>query len=118
MYKTAVLIRRNPGLTSEQFRTHYEAVHAPLASGFMPKMLRYTRHFLTPYGNTTYAAGGVADYDVITEMWFETESDFLETMAQLSRPDIAAQLGADELRVFDRESIRIYVLEDSGDPIT
>ncbi|MDB5575533.1 MAG: Ethyl tert-butyl ether degradation EthD [Bradyrhizobium sp.] len=117
MYKTAVLIRRNPKLSIVQFKAHYEAIHAPLASGLMPKMRRYTRHFLKPYGDGTYASGDVQDYDVITEMWFDTEADFHETMKYLSRPEVASVLGADEQRVFDRDSIRIYVLEDSGDAI-
>jgi len=117
MFKTAVLISKNPNLSTGEFREHYETTHAPLAASLMPKMRRYTRHFTTPYGNTTYGAADERQIDVITEMWFDSRNDFDETMAHLSTEKIAAVLGADEERVFDRSTIRIYVLEDSGDPI-
>ncbi|VWX49953.1 EthD domain-containing protein [Novosphingobium sp. 9U] len=118
MFKTAVLIRKNPALTVAEFREHYETKHAPLAASLMPKLRRYTRHFATAYGNATYSGGDDhQDLDVITEMWFDSEADFQEAMAHLSQPEVAAVLGADEERVFDRSSIRIYLLEDSGDAI-
>lgn len=117
MFKVAVTIRKNPALSVAQFRDHYETRHAPLAASLMPRMRRYTRHFTTPYGDATYAGSGDQGLDVITEMWFDSQADFNEAMAHLSQPEVAAILGADEERVFERASIRIYLLEDSGDLI-
>ncbi len=117
MFKVAVLINRNPALSPAQFRDYYESVHAPLAAGFMPRLTRYTRHFTEPFGNGVYDAGNTASADVITEMWFASEEDFQETMNDLASPEIAAALGADEEKLFDRSSIRILLMEDRGDPI-
>ncbi len=117
MFKVAVLINRNPALSIQQFRDYYEAVHAPLAAGFMPRLTRYTRHFIRPFGNGVYDAGESTSPDVITEMWFANESDFQDTMKDLSSPEIAAALGSDEEKLFDRNSIRIVIMEDRGDPI-
>jgi len=117
MFKVAVVARRNPSLSVEQFRSHYELVHAPLAASLMPKMRRYTRHFAMPYGNPTYEAGARGEFDMITEMWFDSEADFTEAMAHLSTPSAIASLGADETILFENGSIRIFTLEDRGDVI-
>ncbi|WP_268932929.1 EthD domain-containing protein [Sphingobium yanoikuyae] len=59
----------------------------------------------------------MASADVITEMWFASEEDFQEAMEHLASPEVAAALGTDEEKLFDRSSIRILVMEDRGDPI-
>ncbi|QJR02421.1 hypothetical protein HH800_09625 [Sphingobium yanoikuyae] len=50
-------------------------------------------------------------------MWFASEEDFQEAMEHLASPEVAAALGTDEEKLFDRSSIRILVMEDRGDPI-
>jgi ATP-dependent RNA helicase HelY len=50
--------------------------------------------------------------DVLTELWFDDEADFLQGMAYLSDPETAAIIQADEEKLFDRSSIRFMVMED------
>ena len=47
MVKAIALLRRNPGLSPEQFRKRYEEVHAPLAKRLFPFMRKYVRNYAT-----------------------------------------------------------------------
>ena len=117
MYKVIVLIKRRPGLSMEEFIDYYETKHAPLGASKVPNLKRYVRHFVRPYGNDTYAAGGESPCDVLTELWFDDEADFLQGMAYLADPDTAAIIQADEEKLFDRNSIRFMVMQDFETPM-
>ena len=112
MFKVIVSIKRRPGLSMEEFIDYYETKHAPLGVSKVPNLKRYVRHFVRPFGNDTYAAGGESPCDVLTELWFDDEADFLQGMAYLSDPETAAIIQADEEKLFDRSSIRFMVMED------
>ncbi len=112
MFKIAILLKRNPALSMDEFIKYYEGVHAPLAAPLLAGVKKYTRHFLHPYSNAVYAAAGEAAYDVVTEFWFDERSGFDRCMAALSSPEVVAILGPDEEKLFDRAALRIMVIEE------
>lgn len=111
MFKIAILLKRNPALSMDEFIKYYEGVHAPLAAPLLAGVKRYIRHFLHPYSNAVYS-GGDAAYDVVTEFWFDDRSGFDRCMAALSKPDVVAVLGPDEEKLFDRSALRFMVIEE------
>ncbi len=112
MFKVMILIKRKPGMSTEDFIAYYENHHAPLGSSKVPNMKRYVRHFLRPYGNDVYGADAEPPYDVATELWFDDAADFERGMAYLTDPDTARIIGEDEEKLFDKSSIRFFVVED------
>ncbi|MGD9602913.1 MAG: EthD domain-containing protein [Gammaproteobacteria bacterium] len=112
MFKVMILIRRKPGMSMEEFIRYYETSHAPLGASKVPNMKRYVRHFLRPYGNAVYGTDPASQYDVVTELWFDDEADFQRGMAYLTEPETARIIGEDEEKLFDKSSIRFYVVEE------
>jgi hypothetical protein len=90
------LLRRNPALTPEAFRTHYAEVHGPLASaqaGFRKFTLRYVQnHVETP------ADSGAPHFDGVTATTQIPRDDY--TRGFFQEPDYAA-VKDDERYLFD-----------------
>ncbi|MGX7730996.1 EthD domain-containing protein [Rhodococcus sp. 14C212] len=112
MFKAYVMIKRKPGTTLEDFITYYENKHAPLAVKMVPGLRRYVRHYLRNWENGTYRSDMEAPYDVVTEIWFDDRAAFDVGMAHLTSPETAAVIGADEEKVFDRQSITFLTVDD------
>ena len=110
MIKSIALIRRKPGLTHEEFRCHYEEVHAPLALTCLPGLRKYVRNYVVGE-----VFGAPADFDVVSEFWYESADDIKASLAFYHSP--AGQvLRDDELLFMDKESIRACrVVEHGGE---
>ncbi len=115
MLKLVSLMRRKPGLSMAEFIEAYESAsegHRLLGEHYLrPHALRYVRRFLTPVATAARAASE-NDYDVLMEIWFPDRPTFERVMAQLAAPAIAAEIAADEERLFDRASIRSFFVEE------
>ena len=110
MVKWVLFVRRKQGLTIEEFRDHYENVHAPLAKRLLP-IRRYERNYLLP---TPLMPD--PPYDVVTEFWFDSAED-----AQAARDWYAADetqtLQRDEAAFMDRDSMIMYDAEERASPV-
>lgn len=112
MYKVVILIKRRKGMSMDEFIEYYENRHAPLATPMLLNIRRYVRHFIRPFADPTYPAGAEGPADVVTEFWYDSEADFKRAMENVSKPENARVLQADEDKVFDRSSIQIYASEE------
>ncbi|KAI2617295.1 EthD domain-containing protein [Hypomontagnella submonticulosa] len=119
---------RKPGVTPEQFKTHYEDIHMPLlreiAGPHFP--LTHTRRYIqrspgvaegTTLNATTPAQVLVGtqadfDYDVVVELTFEDAATFQAFMAYAHTPERSARVIADEETFLDRSQSRAVVLGD------
>lgn len=121
MIKLIVLIKRKPSLTPEQFRTHYETVHANLALEYIrPYLLDYRRNYpITSFsyfdaveepGQLTRRPG--YEYDCITEMWLADSSQADAMFAKLAEPIVRKTIGDDEDRFIDSKSVVMVTCEE------
>jgi uncharacterized protein (TIGR02118 family) len=112
VYKVMLSVRRKDGLTREQFRRRYEEGHAPLARKVLPQLRRYVRNYVTD------SPGWEADFDVITEFWFDSERDHQAVRAFYASAD-GQVLVRDEAEFMDRSSMRsVAVNEDEDGDVT
>jgi|SRR5437763_11983913 len=65
MLKFMVVLYRKPDLTLEQFRTHLENVHAPLAKS-LPGLRSYLQNHVCPDAKRNHPG-----WDAIIELYFE-----------------------------------------------
>jgi uncharacterized protein (TIGR02118 family) len=107
-----VFIKRKPGMSMEDFVSYYENNHAPLGARIVGNLKKYTRNYITPYGNDVYAKADELPYDVVTEIWFEDRAEFERGMANLTEPRAAATIAEDEENLFDRSSIRFVIADE------
>lgn len=112
MFKTVCLLKRKPGMSFEDFMDYYESYHAKLGEKVLPDGIRYVRRYLRGVPNPVTGEVAELEYDVLTEMWFETREAYDEAMAALSEPKIAAEIVEDEEKLFDRPKIRFCTIEE------
>jgi hypothetical protein len=87
--KLIFLFPRKPGLTREEFFSHYLEVHAPLGLELTRTMAHYTVNLCDRDGGT---GDGV---DAITETWTESVADFLNPDQSFATPEDAQRLFTD-----------------------
>lgn len=112
-FKMVAMLKRRSDLTVEEFRLRYERDHVPLAIRVLRgRAIHYVRRYLTlfPEGD------GAQDYDVLTELWYADRAAFDAAMAHLAQPDIAREIAEDEDRLFDRPSMRFYLIDEVESP--
>jgi hypothetical protein len=122
IYKILLFMKRRPGMSMEEFRDYYENHHAPLCLTYASGMRRYERRYLTPHPNPETGADGELPFDVITELSFDDEAIFRNTVAYLSTSKMPDAVVEDEKRLFDRSKLRmatvIECVSDTAGTIT
>ena len=116
MFKTVCLLKRKPGMTMAEFKDYYENHHAKLGERVLPDGVQYFRRYVSVVPNPVTGEVAEAEYDVITEMWFENQEVYDAAMTALSEPEIAAEIVEDEEKLFDRSKIRFCTIEECASP--
>jgi uncharacterized protein (TIGR02118 family) len=70
MVKFFFILRRKPGLTSEEFRHYWKMVHGPIVAK-LPGLVRYFQHHVASVPRPEYAQDD-APIDGIVETWWES----------------------------------------------
>ena len=111
MVKAVVLLKRNPSLSPEQFRKHYEEVHAPLAKRLFPFITKYVRNYVTtaPFS----PAGKEPKFDCITEEWFDNMEAF-QTMMDIYASETGRPIREDEKELFDMTRLQYLFVEEAA----
>jgi hypothetical protein len=117
-YKILLFMKRRPGMSMEAFRDYYENHHAPLCVTYASGMKRYERRFLTPHPNPDTGATEELAFDVITELWFDDEAIFRNTVAYLSTSKMPDAVVEDEKRLFDRGKTRMATVVECVSSLT
>ena len=112
MIKVVTLLTRKPGMSREAFIEHYETHHRIIGekylSGFATK---YQRRYVRSAGFREQD-GDVPPFDVLMEIWYPDQEALDGALAVLSTEEAEAEIAADEERLFDRELIRSYTVEE------
>lgn len=128
-YTILLFVTRKPGLSPEEFKDYYENVHIPLAqrlcAGTWPT--KFTRQYLARI--TRKGFGGPnnpdrpplllrgdaqdIDYDVVSEMTFESEHAFQNFYKRVYEKDVAAKLASDETKFLELGKTRVVVVGET-----
>ena len=112
MIKVVTLLTRKLGMSREAFIEHYETHHRKIGekylSGFASK---YQRRYLQSAGFRE-REDEAPPFDVLMEIWYPDQDALNGAMAVLSTDEAQAEIAADEERLFDRDLIRSYTVEE------
>ena len=117
MIKMLYFLKRKPDLTREEFRELYEGRHARLGEKHVPNAVRYVRRYLEPAPELFTGTMFEPEHDVITELWFDDRAAYEQAMANLARPEVIAEIVADEETIFDRSKHRVFMVEECDSPV-
>lgn len=113
MFKTITLLKRRPGMSMSEFIGYYESTHARIGEKYLRgRATRYVRRYLHPVPNPLTGETIEPEHDVAMEIWFPDRETFETTMAALTLPEPAAEIAADEERLFDRSKNRLCIVEE------
>lgn len=88
MIKFTIFLKRNSGMSHEEFVWYHENVHRPLFSS-LPEVKTYVRYYLQCHpSQETLTKMALSEYDGITEIWF----DDLESLSKFFIADAYQQV--------------------------
>ncbi|MFB3813337.1 MAG: EthD domain-containing protein [Terriglobales bacterium] len=116
MFKTLWLLKRKEGMSKADFIDYYENKHSKLVK-YAIGARHYVRRYVTPLYSAPECADEDLGFDVVMELWFDDRAAFEAAMVNLSRPEIAAEIKADEEKLFDRSRIRAVYVEEHETPL-
>ena len=108
MIRTLALIVRRPDVSREDFRAHYEEVHAPLALPHMTGLVHYLRNHVCEEVN-----GCQPGFDVMTEFTYSSAEDVKHIFNVLQSPE-GEPILRDELSFMDKPRNTFFAI---GEPV-
>ncbi len=112
MIKVVTLLTRKPGMSREAFIEHYETHHRKIGEKYLSGFaVKYQRRYLQSAGFRGQE-GDAPPFDVLMEIWYPDQDALNGAMAVLSTDDAQAEIVADEERLFNRDLIRSYTVEE------
>ncbi len=112
MIKMITLLKKRPGMSANEFQTYYESCHARLGERYVSNAVKYVRRFVKPMPELYIGKANDPDFDVIMELWFENRTELNKALEVLFRPEVASEIENDEIRLFDREHTRVFVVTE------
>jgi len=110
--KVVTLLTRKPGMSREAFIEHYETHHRKIGEKYLSGFaVKYQRRYLQSAGFREQE-GGALPFDVLMEIWYPDQDTLDAALAVLSTDEAQAEIIADEERLFDRDLIRSYTVEE------
>jgi hypothetical protein len=110
MIKLTCFLKRNPSLSVEEFREHWQTTHADLIQsvpGIDRWLIRYVQRLPVDEPDKWT---GTREFDGITEQWFASYADF---EAMISDPGYRATVTPDEGVLLDMEGIVCLITEEA-----
>ena len=112
MIKVVTLLTRKPGMSREAFIEHYETHHRKIGEKYLSGFaVKYQRRYLQSAGFRGQV-GATLPFDVLMEIWYPDQDKLNAALAVLSKDEAQAEIVADEERLFDRDLIRSYTVEE------
>ena len=112
MIKVVTLLTRKPGMSREAFIEHYETHHRKIGEKYLSGFaVKYQRRYLQSAGFRGQEVATLP-FDVLMEIWYPDQDTLDAALAVLSTDEAQAEIIADEERLFDRDLIRSYTVEE------
>ena len=112
MIKVVTLLTRKPGMSREAFIEHYESHHRKIGEKYLGGFaVKYQRRYLQSAGFRGQESDA-PPFDVLMEIWYPDQDALNRALAVLSTEEAQAEIAADEERLFDRDLIRSYTVEE------
>jgi hypothetical protein len=115
-FKVLVFLKRNPAMTVAEFRDKYETWHAPWGAPQMANASRYVRRYFDFVG-APHADVTELDFDVVMEMWFETEADARKSAEGIAFAKLPASTYPREQAMFEGSKIRVAMVTEECDSV-
>lgn len=107
IHKLLILLKRKPGLSTEEFRAYYEEEHVPLVMPYMAGLVVYRRYYLDPVEGAQEQ-----EFDVVTELCFADREMRDMVLAGMAADQLPAEVIEDEKQFVDRPRSRFHAVTE------
>lgn len=117
MIKTISLLHARAGMAHDAFLDRYEGVHVPLVNRLLGPFRDYRRNFVRPAAEAEWIAGLGAvrpDFDAMTAIWFDDQAALAALGAKLAEGDAGPRIAADEIEMFDRSRMAMFMVGEQA----
>lgn len=118
MFKLVITFKRKKGISLDEFIAYYDTRHLDLAKRIMPPTYMHRRNYiLTDHPFYDYVGDNRGDaskeppFDVISEVFYESEEAARRQMDALFDEKIGSQIMEDEKNFVEPGSINFYVVK-------
>ena len=108
MVKLFAVLRRRPGMSVEEFVTHWRDRHGPLIAG-EPTLARHIVRYEQHVRHRPEPLSGTEDVDGVAVQWFTSMDAFV---AFMSEPAYSELIAPDERRFLDLERLEFVITEE------
>jgi len=117
MIKVVTLLKKKSGMSRGAFIKRYEGGHVPLIKEVIPFYSQYRRSYIIDderfkSDHVANAAPIDREFDVFTEMWFDTRENYEKMLTVLADPAIGNMIKEDEMDFLDRDEMSMYMVEE------
>lgn len=112
MFKQLSMMKRKPGLSMEQFIERYESRHAKFGEQLFANAAHYVRRYVRPQKNPLTGEVKELDFDVIMEIWWNSEADFAEAMKGLATSPLLPEIRASGEALFASHDNPAFTVEE------
>jgi EthD domain len=117
MIKQVSLLKRHPSLTMEQFVEQYESGHAKFGEVLFKKATKLMRRYVQPQPNPLTGEVQDLDFDVILEVWFESQEDLDEAMRGIATSGLLDQVRESGARLFKTSNAPAFTVVEYESPV-
>lgn len=117
MIKQVSVMKRHPSLSMAEFIEQYEGRHAKFGEVLFKKARKLTRRYVQPQPNPLTGKVEELDFDVILEIWFETEADLKEAMAGIPASGLMEQVVESGARLFATSANPAFTVLEYESPV-
>ena len=117
MIKLVMCLRRQSGMTREQFQDYWMNKHGPFfmknANTIRSKKYVQSLTIDTPLNQgLRNSRGMLPEYDGVAEVWFESEQDLMEAMNSPEGQKLSAALLEDEGNFIDHSQSSAFIVQE------
>lgn len=113
MVKLVALMKIRNDISTNQARQMYEEEHVPLVMTLMPMIRDYRRNYLDRSRPYIPASENWPDFDVVTELWFDSMPDLEAFLTRMREGEDGRLLRADSARFLQAGTTRMFVVDEA-----
>lgn len=117
MIKQVSVMKRASHLTMEQFIAQYEGEHAKYGEMLFKKARKLTRRYVQPQPNPLTGQVEELDFDVILEIWFDSEDDLKEAMRGIATSGMMEEVRESGARLFASSANPAFTVLEYESPV-
>jgi hypothetical protein len=109
--KLIFLLKGRADLDRQAVMDYYETHHVPLILSLFPTIGSYRRNFVAAQGRYRAPNAAELDFDIVTEIEFETVQDYQQMASQMRDATVTATIAADEANFLDSTYTRMIKVD-------